>query len=80
MTDNSLLFLDCELFIENDKIKFKKYRKFGENTVLQNYQKAITPKRDLISNIFTQFHNVSDSSSNKFNLLEGLEKVNNIYI
>ena len=74
MTNNSLIFLDCELFIENSKIEFKHYRKFGTETVFSNYNKAVMPKRYLISNIFTQFHNVADSSSNEFYLMEGLKK------
>ena len=80
MTENSLIFLDCEIFIENEKIEFKNYRKFGEKTIFQNYQKAVSPKKYLISNIFTQFHNVSDSSSNEFYLMEGLKKVKTIFL
>ena len=38
------------------------------------------PKRYLISNIFTQFHNVTDSSSNEFYRLEGLNLVKNIFL
>jgi hypothetical protein len=29
MVHNSLIFLDCEIFIENSKIEFKNFRKFG---------------------------------------------------
>ena len=80
MTQNSLIFLDCELFIENGQIEFKNFRKFGDETIFQNYQKAVMPKRYLISNIFTQFHNVADSSSNDFYLREGLNRVKNIFL
>ena len=66
MVNNRLIFLDCELFIENDKIEFKNFRKCGNETIFSNYQKSIMPKRYLISNIFTQFQNVTDSSSNEF--------------
>ena len=38
------------------------------------------PKRYLIFNIFTQFHNVADSSSNEFYLMEGLKKVTTIFL
>ena len=58
----------------------KNYRKFGNKTIFSNYNKAVMPKRYLISNIFTQFHNVFDSSSNKFYLLEGLKRVKNIFL
>jgi hypothetical protein len=44
MTENSLIFLDCEILIENEKIKFKIYRKFGEKTIFLNYQIAVSPK------------------------------------
>ena len=37
-------------------------------------------KRYLIFNIFTQLHNVADSSSNEFNLMEGLQKVKTILL
>ena len=80
MTENSLIFLDCEIFIENEKIEFKNYRKFGEKTIFQNYQKVVSPKKYLISNIFTQVHNVSDSSSNELYLMEGLKKVKTIFL
>ena len=80
MVNNSLIFLDCELFIENDKIEFKNFRKCGNETIFSNYQKSIMPKRYLISNIFTQFHNVTDSSSNEFYRLEGLNLVKNIFL
>ena len=37
-------------------------------------------KRYLIFNIFTQLHNVADSSSNEFYLMEGLKKVTTIFL
>ena len=79
MTENSLIFLDCELFLEDEKIEFKHYPKFGLNTILQNYEKSITPKRYLISNIWTQFHNVESASSNDFYLAEGLKIMETIF-
>jgi hypothetical protein len=53
MVHNSLIFPDCEIFIENSKIDFKNFRKFGTETIFSNYQKSLMPKRYLISNIFT---------------------------
>ena len=68
----SLTSFDCELFIENPQIEFKNYRKFGLDTILQNFEKSIIPKRYLISNIWTQIHHVDNSSSNDFNSSEEL--------
>jgi GTP-sensing pleiotropic transcriptional regulator CodY len=80
MNENSLKFLDCELFIINEKIEFNNYRKFGLNTILQNYKKSVMAKRYLISNIWTQIHNVANSSSNEIYLSEGLKNLETIFI
>ena len=74
MSEDRLTFLNCEIFIKNNRIELKNYRKFGLDTLLQNNKESVSPKKYLIANIWTQFHNVADTSSNEFYLLEGLKR------
>jgi hypothetical protein len=81
MFENSLIFLDCELYIsENGSIEFRNYKKHGENTITSNYRHSVMSKRYLVSNLFGQFHRILDSSSTKQNFLEGLEKSKVIFL
>ena len=63
MTNNSLIFLDCNLFLENNEIHFRHYRKFGLDTVLSNFKHSKMSKKYLKANIFTQCHNLLNGCS-----------------
>ena len=63
MCENKIKFLDCKIFIENSKIKFRKIFKKGLDTVFTNYQHDISPLK-YKHNLFTQFHRTRDCCSN----------------
>ena len=73
MTDNKLVFLDCLVFLDGDKVLFKKYRKQGLETVITNYKFSVTSKKYKIGNIMTQLHRQKNCCSNDELFLESLE-------
>ena len=63
MVENSLIFLESEIFISNNSIEFKYYRKFGQKTILSNFKNSKMSKKYLKANIITQCNNVLDACS-----------------
>ena len=63
MTNNSLIFLDWNLFLENNEIHFKHYRKFGLDTVLSNLKHSKMSKKYLKANVFTQCYTLLNGCS-----------------
>ena len=73
MTENSLIFLESEIFISNNKIQFRHYRRFGKKTVLSNFKNSKMSKKYLNANILTQCNNVLDACSSCDIFLQCLE-------
>ena len=61
MSENRLVFLESEIYIKNNIIEFKHYRKFGQKTVLSNFKNSKMSQKYSKSNICTQCHNVLDA-------------------
>ena len=57
MKDDKLTFIDCEIFIDANEIKFRKFWKNGLGTVTSNHKKSVTPKKYLNNN-FTKIHSI----------------------
>ena len=79
MTENELVYLDCLLFLENEKLLFKKYRKRGLETVITNYKFSVTSKKYKVGNILTQLHRQKNCFSNDQLFIESLEEMREIY-
>ena len=75
MTENSLIFLESEIFISNNKIQFRHYRRFGKKTVLSNFKNSKMSKKYLNANILTQCNNVLDACSSYDIFLQCLEEL-----
>ena len=80
LVNNEINFLSCTIFIQNDKIEFKTYRKSGLNTITSNYQKSVMSKRYLKSNIFTSLHHSSYSSSTQELFLQDMPNIKEIFL
>ena len=40
MAENSLVFSESEIYISENKVTFKHYRRFGQKTVLSNFKQS----------------------------------------
>ena len=49
--NNEIKFLDSRIFIENDKIKFRKFFKKGEDTVITNFKLSVSPYKYKVNTI-----------------------------
>ena len=78
MINNEILFLDCQIFIENSKIKFRKFFKKGLDTVYTNYQHSISPLK-YKTNIFTQLHRTRNCCSDQEQFEKSLDDLRIIY-
>ena len=78
MEENRLIFLDSEIFIFENQIQFKHYRKFGQRTVLSNFKNSKMSKKYLKSNIITQCNNVLDACSTYEIFLSSLDDLKNL--
>ena len=63
MTENKLIFLESEIFILDNQIQFKHFRKFEQKTVLSNFKHSKMSKKYLKANIITQCNNILDACS-----------------
>tara|TARA_B100001996_G_C18527239_1_gene541563 strand:- start:394 stop:714 length:321 start_codon:yes stop_codon:yes gene_type:complete len=67
------------VFIENEKVLFKKYRKRGEETVITNFKHSVTSKKYKVGNIMTQLHRQKNCCSSEELFLESLDEMREIY-
>ena len=79
MESEKLIFLDTEVYLQNGKIRFRKYRKNGEKTVISNYKHNVSAKKYLLGNILTQLHRQKDCCSDDQLFSESLEEMREIY-
>ena len=79
MKNNTLKFLNMEIFIEKSKIKFRKVFKKDLNTVFTNYTESVSPQRYKNSAIYTQLHRVRDCSSDREQFSKSLNELRIIY-
>ena len=63
MTENKLIFLKSEIFILDNQIQFKHFRKFEQKTVLSNFKHSKMSKKYLKANIITKCNNILDTCS-----------------
>ena len=77
--NNEIKFLDSRIFIENDKIKFRKFFKKGEDTVITNFKLSVSPYKYKVNNIFTQLHRCRDCSSDNEQFLIALNELRTIF-
>ena len=84
MKNNSLIFLDMNLYIDNEnKIQTKLYRK-SENIVYNNFRQSIMPKSQKIATLAGEIYRTKYCCSTENDLeisLKNLEKIflNNEY-
>ena len=78
MQENKIQFLDCNIFIENSKIKFRKTFKKGLDTVFTNYQYDLSPLK-YKHNLFTQLHRTRNCCSDNEQFERSLEDLRIIY-
>ena len=77
MRDNKFTFLDCEIFIDANEIKFRKFWKNGPGTVTSNYKMSVMPKKYL-NNIFTKIHRIRNVTSDTEQFEKGLNEMREI--
>jgi GTPase SAR1 family protein len=78
MEQNSLIFLESEIFIFENQMQFKHYRKFGKKTVLSNFQNSKMSEKYLKANVITQCNDVLDSCSSFEIVLSCLEDLKDL--
>ena len=61
MAENSLVFSESEIYISENKVNFKLFRRFGQKTVLSNFLQSEMSKKYLKANIITQCNNLLDA-------------------
>ena len=59
---SSLVYLDTEIFLQAERLEFKRFRKRGLKTVFSNFEKSLISKKYLICNISNQLHKERDCS------------------
>ena len=77
MLENEIQFLDCKIFIENSKIKFRKTFKKGLDTVFTNYEHDLSPMK-YKHNLFTQLHRTRNCCSDDEQFEKRLEDLRTI--
>ena len=82
MSENKLVFLDTELFFDDNNIfKFRKYRKPTANDHLMDFYCSITPKKYKISTLKSEIHRCHHTNTTKFELEIALQNLkNNFYV
>ena len=80
LLNNQLNFLSCTIFLKNEQLEFKTFRKSGLNSITSNYQKSIMAKSYLKSNIFTALHYSLYSCSTQELFLEDMPNIKEIFL
>ena len=78
MVNNEILFLDCKIFLEDSKIKYRKFFKKGLDTVYTNYQHSLSPLK-YKHNIFTQLHRTRNCCSDQEQFEKSLDDLRIIF-
>lgn len=77
---SSLVYLDTEIFLQAERLEFKRFRKRGLKTVFSNFEKSLISKKYLICNIFNQLHKERDCSSTDEIFKNGLKILRTIFL
>ena len=79
LQNNEIKFLDSRIFLENKLLKFRKFFKRDENTVITNFSQSVSPYKYKVNNIFTQLHRTRDCSSDEEQFSIALNELRTIF-
>ena len=79
LSNNQIKFLDLNVFLENDTIKFRKIFKKGLDTIFTNFKLSVSPYKYKVNNIFTQLHRTRDCCSDEEQFSMALDELREIF-
>ena len=80
MEDNNLVFLDTALYLDDETIQMKQYRKEQNSNVVTNFQHAVSPKRYKISALKGEIFRAYYTNSTNDDLNFALKTLTDIYV